>query len=106
MIQLLLFWEGPIIHVKQVRGDTSSSVSITTSDPNSDASAPPYLLTVITTNLQLDDSNPSEGGFTFFTVNISETVNFVSISGNIGGVSYVQENFDMTVVNFAFVTIS
>ncbi|KAF8825910.1 hypothetical protein HHX47_DHR6000701 [Lentinula edodes] len=92
--------------VVAVRGDTSSSVSITTFDPNSDASAPPYLLTVITTNLQLDDSNPSEGGFTFFTVNISETVNFVSISGNIGGVSYVQENFDMTVVNFAFVTIS
>ncbi|KAJ3784363.1 heme peroxidase [Lentinula aff. detonsa] len=87
-----------------VRGDASSSVSITTFDPNSSASTPPYVLTVTTTELQLDESNPSEGGFTFFTGNVSETVNFLNIVANVGGTSYTQENFDMTVVNFPFVT--
>ncbi|KAJ3994927.1 heme peroxidase [Lentinula boryana] len=88
-----------------VRGDASSSVSITTFDPNSPASAPPYVLTVTTTDLQLDESNPSEGGFTFFTANVSETVNFLNIVANVDGTSYTQENFDMTVVNFPFVTL-
>lgn len=89
----------------QVRGDASSSVAITTFDPNSDATTPPYLPTITTTNLQLDDSNPAEGGFTFFTANISGSVNFVNISGNVGGVSYTEENYDMSVVGFPFVTV-
>ncbi|KAJ3866255.1 heme peroxidase [Lentinula novae-zelandiae] len=88
-----------------VRGDASSSVAITTFDPNSDATTPPYLPTITTTNLQLDESNPAEGGFTFFTANISGSVNFVNISGNVGGVSYTQENYDMSVVGFPFVTV-
>ncbi|KAJ3745485.1 heme peroxidase [Lentinula detonsa] len=91
--------------VVAVRGDASSSVSITTFDPNSSASTPPYVLTVTTTELQLDESNPSEGGFTFFTANVSETVNFLNIVANVAGTSYTQENFDMTVVNFPFVTL-
>ncbi|KAJ3809546.1 heme peroxidase [Lentinula aff. lateritia] len=92
--------------VMAVRGDASSSVSITTFDPHTNASTPPYLPTIITTNLQLDDSNPAEGGFTFFTANVSSTVTFSNISGNVGGVSYTQENFDMAVVDFTFVSIS
>ncbi|KAJ4486568.1 heme peroxidase [Lentinula edodes] len=92
--------------VMAVRGDASSSVSITTFDPHTNASTPPYLPTIITTNLQLDDSNPAEGGFTFFTANVSSTVTFLNISGNVGGVSYTQENFDMTAVDFTFVSIS
>ncbi|KAJ3906340.1 heme peroxidase [Lentinula edodes] len=91
--------------VVAIRGDASSSVSITTFDPNSDATTPPYLPTITTTNLQLDDSNPAEGGFTFFTANISGSVNFLNISGNVGGVSYTQENYDMTVVGFPVVTV-
>lgn len=92
--------------LNQVHGDASSSVSITTFDPHTNASTPPYLPTIITTNLQLDDSNPAEGGFTFFTVNVSSTVTFLNISGNVGGISYTQENFDMTAVDFTFVSIS
>ncbi|KAJ4473706.1 heme peroxidase [Lentinula aciculospora] len=90
--------------VVAVRGDASSSVSITSSDPNSAASTPPYVLIIITTNLQLDETNPAEGVFTFFTANVSETVNFLSITGDVGGSSYTQDNFDMTVVNFPFVS--
>ncbi|GAW08282.1 l-ascorbate oxidase [Lentinula edodes] len=92
--------------VVAVRGDTSSSVSITTFDPHSDASTPPYLPTIMTTNLPLDDSNPVEGGYTFFTANVTGTVTFLNISGNVGDVSYAQENFDMTVVDFPFAPIS
>ncbi|KAJ3809543.1 heme peroxidase [Lentinula aff. lateritia] len=92
--------------VVAVRGDASSSVSITTFDPHSDASTPPYLPTIMTTNLQLDDSNPVEGGYTFFTANVTGTVTFLNISGNVGNVSYAQENFDMTVVDFPFAQIS
>ncbi|KAJ3851014.1 heme peroxidase [Lentinula lateritia] len=92
--------------VVAVRGDASSSVSITTFDPHSDASTPPYLPTIMTTNLQLDDSNPVEGGYTFFTANVTGTVTFLNISGNVGDVSYAQENFDMTVVDFPFAQIS
>ncbi|KAJ4481302.1 heme peroxidase [Lentinula lateritia] len=92
--------------VMVVHGDASSSMSITTFDPHTNASTPPYLPTIITTNLQLDDSNPAEGGFTFFTVNVSSTVTFLNISGNVGGISYTQENFDMTAVDFTFVSIS
>ncbi|KAJ3855465.1 heme peroxidase [Lentinula lateritia] len=88
-----------------IRGDASSSVAITTFDPNSNATTPPYLPTITTTNLQLDDSNPAEGGFTFFTANISGSVNFLNISGNVGGVAYAQENYDMSVVGFPFVTV-
>ncbi|KAJ3794688.1 heme peroxidase [Lentinula aff. detonsa] len=86
--------------VVAIRGDSSSTVSITTFDPASDATTPPYLPTIITTDLQLDERNPSEGGFTFFTANVTDTVNFMNITGNVGGTSYTQENFDMTVTAF------
>ncbi|KAJ4473705.1 heme peroxidase [Lentinula aciculospora] len=86
--------------VMAVRGDASSSVSITTFDPVSNASVPPYLPTVATTILQLDETNPSDGGFTFFTTNVSHSVTSMDIVGNIGGISYTQNNFDMTAVNF------
>ncbi|KAJ3887172.1 heme peroxidase [Lentinula edodes] len=92
--------------VVAVRGDASSSVSITTFDPHSDASTPPYLPTTMSSNLQLDDSNPVEGGYTFFTTNVTGTVTFLNISGDVGGVLYAQENFDMTVVDFPFTQIS
>ncbi|KAJ3794689.1 heme peroxidase [Lentinula aff. detonsa] len=92
--------------VVAIRGDSSSSVSITTFDPASNATTPPYLPTIITTNLQLDERNPSEGGFTFFTANVTDSVNFINITGNVGGTSYTQENFDMTVAAFPFVQIS
>ncbi|KAJ3743513.1 heme peroxidase [Lentinula detonsa] len=92
--------------VVAIRGDSSSSVSITTFDPVSNATTPPYLPTIITTNLQLDERNPSEGGFTFFTANVTDSVNFINITGNVGGTSYTQENFDMTVAAFPFVEIS
>ncbi|KAJ3994930.1 heme peroxidase [Lentinula boryana] len=92
--------------VVAIRGDSSSSVSITTFDPASDATTPPYLPTIITTDLQFDERNPSEGGFTFFTANVTDSVNFINITGNVGGTSYTQENFDMTVAAFPFVEIS
>ncbi|KAJ3982561.1 heme peroxidase [Lentinula detonsa] len=92
--------------VVAIRGDSSSSVSITTFDPASDATTPPYLPTIITTDLQLDERNPSEGGFTFFTANVTNTVNFINITGNVGGTSYTQENFDMTVTAFPLVEFS
>ncbi|KAJ3979808.1 heme peroxidase [Lentinula detonsa] len=92
--------------VVAIRGDSSSSVSITTFDPVSNATTPPYLPIIITTNLQLDERNPSEGGFTFFTANVTDSVNFINITGNVGGTSYTQENFDMTVAAFPFVEIS
>ncbi|KAJ3731712.1 heme peroxidase [Lentinula guzmanii] len=92
--------------VVAIRGDSSSTVSITTFDPASDATTPPYLPTIITTDLQLDERNPSEGGFTFFTANVTDTVNFVNITGNVGGTSYTQENFDMTVTAFPLVEFS
>ncbi|KAJ3768378.1 heme peroxidase [Lentinula raphanica] len=92
--------------VVAMRGDATSTGSVTAFDPNSAASAPPYVLTVTTTELQLDASNSAEGGFTFFTTNVSETVNFVNLSADVGGTTYTQEYFDMTIVNFPFVTVS
>ncbi|KAJ4473733.1 heme peroxidase [Lentinula aciculospora] len=94
--------------VLAVRGDASSKVSIITFRPISTASVPPYLPNITTTDLQLDESNPSDEGFTFFTANVSlsVTVNFLSIVANIDGITYTQENYDMTTADFPFVMIS
>ncbi|KAE9382582.1 heme peroxidase, partial [Gymnopus androsaceus JB14] len=81
--------------VVAVRGDAAStSASMTVFDPRSTASAPPFTPIITTTVLQLDDSNPLEGGFTFFTANLSAPVTFLDLTANSGGVTYTQENFD------------
>ncbi|KAJ3720911.1 heme peroxidase [Lentinula raphanica] len=94
--------------VVAVRGDTSSTVSITTFDPVSDATCttPPFVPVILTTNLQLDENNPSEGGFTFFTTNISNTANFLNITANVGGTTLSQENVDLSLTSFPFISNS
>ncbi|KAJ3826908.1 heme peroxidase [Lentinula raphanica] len=63
--------------VVAVRGDASSTVTVTTFNPFANTTTPPYLPVILTANLEVDESNPSEGGFTFFTTNISNSVNFL-----------------------------
>ncbi|KAJ3720914.1 heme peroxidase [Lentinula raphanica] len=92
--------------VVAVRGDASSTVSITTFNPFANSSSPPYLPVILAADLQLDESNPSEGGFTFFTTNISNSVNFLDITAIVNSTTIGQENVDLTVASFPEVDIS
>lgn len=88
-----------------MRGDAASTAaSMTIFDPFSTASAPPFLPTITTTDLRLDDSNPPEGDFTFFTANVTSTTTYLDLTANVDGVSYTQENFDLSSLFLHFVT--
>ncbi|KAE9402259.1 heme peroxidase, partial [Gymnopus androsaceus JB14] len=81
-----------------VRGDgASTSISLTAFDPLSISSAPPFLPTITSYNLHLDESNPPEGGFAFFTTNITSiTTSFLDISSIVDRAAFTQQNFDLT----------
>ncbi|KAJ3767733.1 heme peroxidase [Lentinula raphanica] len=85
--------------VVAVRGDGSSTVTVTTFNPFANTTTPPYLPVILTANLEVDESNPSEGGFTFFTTNISNSVNFLNVTAKVGSTTFTQENVDMTVAS-------
>ncbi|KAF5383933.1 hypothetical protein D9757_007401 [Collybiopsis confluens] len=87
--------------VVAVRGDSSSTVSVTTFDASFSSSTPPFKPTISTVQLELDNQNPAQGEFTFFTANITSTVTFLNLTANINGTTYMQENFDMTVTRFS-----
>jgi len=63
-------------------------------DPLPMASVPPLLPIITTSDLQLDYSNPPEGGFTFFTTNVTITTAYLDLIANVDGVRYTQDNFD------------
>ncbi|KAF9064896.1 heme peroxidase [Rhodocollybia butyracea] len=87
--------------VVAVRGDaTSSTASITTFDPKSTDTAPPFFPVFTTVNLILDETNPPDNGFIFFTGNVTTTTNFLNISATSDGETYTQTNFDMGAVDF------
>ncbi|KAE9408320.1 heme peroxidase [Gymnopus androsaceus JB14] len=89
--------------VVAILGDAASITgSITTFQPVSTAPAPPFLPTINVISLELDESNPPEGGYTFFTANVTLVPStFLSITANVGGVTYTVENVDLnTASNF------
>ncbi|KAJ3760046.1 heme peroxidase [Lentinula raphanica] len=92
--------------VVAARGDASSTVTFTTFNPFANTTTPPYLPVILTANLEVDESNPSEGGFTFFTTNISNSINFLNVTAKVGSTTYTQENVDMTVASLPLVEIS
>ncbi|KAE9399622.1 heme peroxidase [Gymnopus androsaceus JB14] len=81
--------------VVAVRGNVASTnVSVIAFEPQSSAAVPPFLPSTTSINLQLDESNPPEGGFTFFTTTVSGSVMYLSeITSIADGVTYTQENF-------------
>jgi len=92
--------------VVAVRGDpATTSVSATTFLPLSNTldATPPLLPTLTTTTLQIDESNPPEGGFTFFTTNISTSVAFINLTANAGDATYTQINVDLAGIAFGAV---
>ncbi|KAE9398666.1 heme peroxidase [Gymnopus androsaceus JB14] len=89
--------------VVAILGDAASITgSITTFEPFSFAAAPPFLPEINVISLELDESNPPEGGYTFFTANVSLVPSiFLDITANVGGVTYTLENVDLnTASNF------
>ncbi|KAE9409458.1 heme peroxidase [Gymnopus androsaceus JB14] len=78
-----------------VRGDAASTnVSVIAFQPESLRPYSPFPSSTTSINLQLDESNPSEGGFTFFTTTVSDNVMYLSeITSIVDGVTYTQENF-------------
>ncbi|KIK56945.1 hypothetical protein GYMLUDRAFT_173768 [Collybiopsis luxurians FD-317 M1] len=92
--------------VVAVRGDgASTSASVTSFSPSLSGN-PPFTPTINTTDLQLDASNPPEGGYTFFTMNTTFLVTFLDVTGTSSSGTVTQKNFDMTANNFPFVLIS
>ncbi|KAE9405437.1 heme peroxidase [Gymnopus androsaceus JB14] len=83
----------------------ANDISATTFLPLSNTldATPPLLPTLTTTTLQIDESNPSEGGFTFFTTNISTSVAFINLTANAGDATYTQINVDLTGIAFGAV---
>ncbi|KIK55701.1 hypothetical protein GYMLUDRAFT_47659 [Collybiopsis luxurians FD-317 M1] len=89
--------------VVAVRGDAeSSSASITTFTPPQSGNPPPFTPTIDTTTLQLDTINPSEGGFIFFTTNISFDTTFLDVTGTSQSSTVTQKSFDLTAASFPF----
>ncbi|KIK56946.1 hypothetical protein GYMLUDRAFT_229967 [Collybiopsis luxurians FD-317 M1] len=89
-----------------VRGDSASASASVTSFTPSLSGTPPFTPTLNKTDLQLDPSNPPEGGYTFFTMNTTLLPTFLDITGTSSSGTVTQKNFDMTVVNFPFIFIS
>ncbi|KAF9058627.1 heme peroxidase [Rhodocollybia butyracea] len=89
-----------------VRGDTTATVSMTAFDPRPTAFSPPSFPVITTVDLILDETNPPDNGFVFFTGNASITTNFISLTATSGGTTYTQTNFDMSATNFSLVEVS
>ncbi|KAE9405955.1 heme peroxidase [Gymnopus androsaceus JB14] len=98
--------------VVAVLGDVASTTaSMTAFTPFSTAVSPPFTPTTTSISLELDETNPPEGGFTFFTANISSlvsSVSFVDITANVGNTSFTLENvnFGLATNFFPFIQIS
>ncbi|KAE9405953.1 heme peroxidase [Gymnopus androsaceus JB14] len=97
--------------VVAVLGDAASTTaSMSAFLPLSTATAPPFTPTTTSISLELDETNPPEGGFTFFTANISidSTVSLLDITANVGSTSFTIENFNFNVAaaSFPFIQIS
>jgi hypothetical protein len=92
--------------VLAVRGDAASSSAVMTAfDPLTNFTSPPFLPTITSTALQLDDENPPEGGFTFLTANVSLSTSSLSFTTNVAGrASLSLENF-LVPSNLPLVTI-
>lgn len=89
----------------KVLGDASSTVSMTTFVPVSTSAAPPFTPTTSVIELVLDESNPSEGGFTFFTGNVSSGTTFLDIAAIVGGSTFTVENFNLQAASDSFVFV-
>ncbi|KAE9388479.1 heme peroxidase [Gymnopus androsaceus JB14] len=83
--------------VVAVLGDaaSASTATLTAFTPISTATAPPFLPTTTLINLILDDSNPPEGGFIFFTGNVSNSVTYLDVSATVDDTTYTVQNFDV-----------
>ncbi|KAE9407571.1 heme peroxidase [Gymnopus androsaceus JB14] len=82
--------------VVAVLGDaTSATASMTGFQSLSAATAPPFTPTTTSISLELDETNPPEGGFIFFTANVSTAVSFLDITANVGSTSYTVNNFNL-----------
>ena len=81
----------------KVLGDaaSASTATLTAFTPISTATAPPFLPTTTLINLILDDSNPPEGGFIFFTGNVSDSVTYLDVSATVDDTTYTVQNFDV-----------
>ncbi|KAE9388481.1 heme peroxidase [Gymnopus androsaceus JB14] len=74
---------------------SASTATLTAFTPISTATAPPFLPTTTLINLILDDSNPPEGGFIFFTGNVSNSVTYLDVSATVDDTTYTVQNFDV-----------
>ncbi|KAE9397992.1 hypothetical protein BT96DRAFT_1020437 [Gymnopus androsaceus JB14] len=79
------------IHVSEAVEATASLSTF--AHPNLNTT-PPLLPVITSTPLQLDDTDPPEGGFTFFSANISNGVFYLDVTANVGSTTYSVENFD------------
>ncbi|KIK58318.1 hypothetical protein GYMLUDRAFT_45533 [Collybiopsis luxurians FD-317 M1] len=90
--------------VVAVRGDSNAtSVAMTTFDPTTPLfnPTPPFLPNITVMNLELDESNPPEGGFTFFSGAATQQVTTVNYTGSVvGGTTFNVNDFDLKSVTF------
>ncbi|KAE9405937.1 heme peroxidase [Gymnopus androsaceus JB14] len=84
----------------------SATVSMTAFTPFSTALAPPFTPTTTSISLELDETNPPEGAFTFFTANVSFSVTFLDITANVGSTSLTVENFNLAAAIDSFTLIN
>jgi len=92
--------------VVAVLGDAASaSASMTAFSPFSTAISPPFTPTTTSINLELDETNPPEGGFTFFTANSSISGSFLDLTANVGSTSFTVENFNLAFAVSSFPSI-
>ncbi|KAE9393314.1 heme peroxidase [Gymnopus androsaceus JB14] len=104
----LIFSEnsGGFIAFLKVLGDAASaSASMTAFSPFSTAISPPFTPTTTSINLELDETNPPEGGFTFFTANSSISGSFLDLTANVGSTSFTVENFNLAFAVSSFPSI-
>lgn len=79
---------------------------MTAFNPFSNSNAPPFTPTLSHIELELDQSNPVEGGFVFFTANVDISVTFLDITVNVGGgTGYTIENFDLSTAAQSFTQV-
>ncbi|KAE9405956.1 heme peroxidase [Gymnopus androsaceus JB14] len=97
--------------VVAVLGDAASTTaSMTAFTPFSNATVPPFTPTTTSISLELDETNPPEGGFTFFTGNVTNfgSVTFLDITANVGSTSFTVDNFNLGTASdfFPFIQIT